>query len=58
MNRGAIITLSDGSRVRMNLELKQPIKYIDQFEREFVENFNRAQPHLANKVVDCHIMRR
>lgn len=53
------MTLSDGSKIQATIYIPKPTKPIfpEQMERQFIENFNNSQPHLANKVVKCHIMR-
>lgn len=53
------MTLSDGSKIQATITISKPTKPIfpEQMERQFIENFNKSQPHLVNKVVKCHIMR-
>jgi hypothetical protein len=37
-------------------KLRSP-RFQDEYERWFVEEFNKAQPHLIHKVVKAHILR-
>ena len=37
-------------------KLRRP-RFQDEYERWFVEEFNKAQPHLVHKVVKAHILR-
>ena len=59
VTRRALLTLSDGSRIMSQLRIPSPHKaiFLDNMERTLIENFNKNQPHLQNKVVKIHIIR-
>ena len=59
ISRRCLMTLSDGSRIQATITISKPTKPIfpEQMERQFIENFNKEQPFMVNKVVKCHIMR-
>lgn len=59
ITRRCIITLSGGHKVQATLSIPQPRKplFMEQFEEQFIKEFNRSQPHAVNKAVKVHIMR-
>ena len=57
----AILTLDNGKKIAVDIvppigKLRRP-RFHDEYERWFVEEFNKAQPHLVHKVVKAHILR-
>lgn len=58
----AILTLDNGKKIVADI-LPPPIgklrrlRFHDEYERWFVEEFNKAQPHLVHKAVKAHILR-
>ena len=58
----AILTLDNGKKIAADI-LPPPIgkvrrpRFQDEYERWFVEEFNKAQPRLVRKVVKAHILR-
>ena len=57
----AILTLDNGKKIVADIlppirKLRRP-RFNDEYERWFVEEFNKAQPHLVHKVVKAHILR-
>lgn len=58
----AILTLDNGKKVAVDI-LPPPIgktrrpRFHDEYERWFVEEFNKAQPHMVHQVVKAHILR-
>lgn len=58
VSRTCILTLSDGSKARVTARIYLKPRYSQRdYEKEFVDFFNRQQPHMVNKVVDCHLLR-
>lgn len=57
--RKCVLTLEGGHKVIATLRLPTPTKPVfpEQMEHRIVEDFNRKQPHMANKVIGVHIMR-
>lgn len=59
----AILTLDNGKKIAVDILLPPPTgkisrpRFQDEYERWFVEEFNKAQPHLVHKVVKAHILR-
>lgn len=59
IHRTAIITLDEGSKVRIKLSIPpQKLRFINDFERDFVQGWNQSQPHAQHKVVKCHVLRK
>lgn len=58
----AVLTLDNGAKIAADI-LPPPIgkvrrpRFQDEYERWFVEEFNKAQPRAAHKVVKAHILR-
>ena len=57
----AVLTLDNGRKIAVDIlppigRLLRP-RFQDEYERWFVEEFNKAQPHLVHKVVKAHILR-
>ena len=57
----AVLTLDNGKKIVADTlppigKLRRP-RFHDEYERCFVEEFNKAQPHLVHKVVKAHILR-
>lgn len=58
----AILTLDNGKNIATDIlpppigKIRRP-RFQDEYERRFVEEFNKAQPHLVHKVVKAHILR-
>ena len=57
----AILTLDNGKKIAVDIlppigKLRRP-RFHDEYERWFVEEFNKAQPHLIHKVVKARILR-
>ena len=58
----AILTLDNGKKIAADIlpppiwKLRRP-RFHDEYERWFVEEFNKAQPHLVHKAVKAHILR-
>lgn len=57
----AILTLDNGAKIAADIlppigKLRRP-RFHNEYERWFVEGFNKAQPHLVHKVVKAHILR-
>ena len=57
----AILTLGNGKKIAVDIlppigKVRRP-RFQDEYERWFVEEFNKAQPHLVHKVVKAHILR-
>ena len=57
--RKCVLTLEGGRKVTATLTIPTPTKPVfpEQLERRIVADFNKSQPHIANKVVSVHIMR-
>ena len=59
----AILTLDNGTKIVVDILPPPPIgkvrrpRFHDEYERWFVEEFNKAQPHMVHKVVKAHILR-
>ena len=60
----AILTLDNGKKIVADIlpppigKLRRPRFHVhDEYERWFVEEFNKAQSHLVHKVVKAHILR-
>lgn len=58
----AILTLDNGKKIAVDilpprLEKSADHAFHDEHERWFVEEFNKAQPRAAHKVVKAHILR-
>lgn len=59
----AVLTLYNGRKITADILPPPPIgkirrpRFQDEYERWFVEEFNKAQPHLVHKVVKAHILR-
>lgn len=59
----AVLTLDNGAKIAVDILPPPPIgklrrpRFQDEYERWFVEEFNKAQPHLVHKVVKAHILR-
>ena len=58
----AILTLDNGKKIVADIlpppDWKTPqTRFHDEYERWFVEEFNKAQPHLIHKVVKARILR-
>lgn len=58
----AVLTLDNGAKIAVDIlpppigKLRRP-RFHDEYERWFVEEFNKAQPRAAHKVVKAHILR-
>lgn len=58
----AVLTLDNGRKIAVDIlpppigKLRRP-RFHDEYERWFVEEFNKAQPHLVHKAVKAHILR-
>lgn len=58
----AILTLDNGKKIAADIlpppigKLRRP-RFQDEYERWLVEEFNKAQPRAAHKVVKAHILR-
>lgn len=58
----AVLTLDNGAKIAVDIlpppigKLRRPRSH-NEYERWFVEEFNKAQPHLVHKVVKAHILR-
>nr|DAO53096.1 MAG TPA: hypothetical protein [Caudoviricetes sp.] len=58
----AILTLDNGAKIAADIlpppigKLRRP-RFQDEYERWFVEEFNKAQPRAVHKVVKAHILR-
>lgn len=58
----AVLTLDNGAKIAVDIlpppigKLRRP-RFQDEYERWFVEEFNKAQPHLVHKAVKAHILR-
>ena len=57
----AILTLDNGKKIAVDIlppigKTRRP-RFHDEYERWFVEEFNKAQPRAAHKVVKAHILR-
>ena len=58
VKRNGIMILSDGSRVKATFTIFQKRWYTQaDYEAELVEQFNKSQPRMVNKVVKIHLMR-
>lgn len=58
VSRNSILTLADGSKARVIARIYPKPRYSQRdYEKEFIAFFNRQQPHMTNKVIDCHLMR-
>lgn len=57
----AVLTLDNGRKIAVDIlppDWKSPrTRFQDEYERWFVDEFNKAQPHLVHKVVKAHILR-
>lgn len=57
----AVLTLDNGAKIAADIlppigKVCRP-RFQDEYERWFVEDFNKAQPHLVHKAVKAHILR-
>lgn len=58
----AVLTLDNGAKIVADI-LPPPIRKVrrprfqDEYERWFVEEFNKAQPYMVHKVAKAHILR-
>lgn len=60
VKRNGIMILSNGSRIKATFKKKifQKRWYTQaDYEAELVEQFNKSQPRMVNKVVKIHLMR-
>lgn len=59
IERNAIITLSNGSKVKTTFFLSKSSKgiYLKDLEKELVVKSNQSQPNMVNKVVDIYLIR-
>lgn len=59
ITRKCVFTLEGGYRMVATLTIPKPKGAIfpEKLERDFVREYNKAQPFMVNKVVKCHIMR-
>ena len=48
-----------GAKIQAVLTIPKPTKpiFLEEMERQFIENFNKQQSNAVHKVVKCHIMR-
>lgn len=59
----AVLTLDNGEKVVADILSISPIgklrrpRFHDEYERWFVEEFNKSQPRAVHKVVKAHILR-
>lgn len=57
----AVLTLDNGAKIIADIfapirDVRRP-RFHDEYERWFVEEFNKAQPRAVHKVVKAHILR-
>lgn len=58
----AVLTLDNGAKIVADIfapsigKIRRP-RFHDEYERWFVEEFNKAQPRAVHKVVKAHILR-
>nr|DAL42943.1 MAG TPA_asm: hypothetical protein [Caudoviricetes sp.] len=58
----AVLTLDNGRKIAVDIlppqigKIRRP-RFQDEYERWFVEEFNKAQPRAVHKVVKAHILR-
>ena len=57
----AILTLDNGKKIAVDIlppigKLRR-LRFHDEYERWFVDEFNKVQPHMVHKVVKAHILR-
>lgn len=58
VKRNGIMILSNGSRIKATFKIFQKRWYTQaDYEAELVEQFNKSQPRMVNKVVKIHLMR-
>lgn len=58
ISRKALLTFRSGHKERATAYIYPKPNYTQaDYEREFVETFNRSQPNMPNKVIKCHLMR-
>lgn len=61
----AVLTFDNGQKLIVDI-IKSPImsenkrkkmRFHSEYEREFVDSWNKAQPHAVHKIVKAHILR-
>lgn len=58
----AVLILDNGRKIAVDIlspqigKIRRP-RFQDEYERWFVEEFNKAQPNMVHKVVKAHILR-
>lgn len=58
----AVLILDNGRKIAVDIlppqigKIRRP-RFQDEYERWFVEEFNKAQPRAVHKVVKAHILR-
>nr|DAE43497.1 MAG TPA: hypothetical protein [Caudoviricetes sp.] len=58
----AVLALENRRKIAVDIlpppigKLRRP-RFHDEYERWFVEEFNKAQPHMVHKVMKAHILR-
>ena len=59
ITRKCVLTLEGGYRIVATLTTPKPTQPIfqEELEHRFVDEINKKQPHLVNKVVKCHLLR-
>lgn len=58
IKRKGIMTLSDGSKFRVDFDITPKRWYTNEdYERELVDEINKSQTKMVNKVVKIHLMR-
>lgn len=59
IERKAILTIDNAAKIEAVVTMPSPRKamFHERWEKKFVENFNKAQPHAVHKLVKVHIMR-
>lgn len=59
IERKCVLTLESGYKQVAILTIPKPTKPIfqEELEQRLVDEFNKSQPHLVNKVVKCHLLR-
>lgn len=59
VKRNGIMILSNGSRIKATFKKIFQKRWYTQadYEAELVEQFNKSQPRMVNKVVKIHLMR-
>lgn len=58
-SRNAVLTLEGGTKRQITICFPKSGKPIfpEEKERKFIEEFNKSQPFMQNKVVSVHILR-